>query len=184
MKWAMSACAPLLALAACGQKADVELKNASVEDVAKATRDAQKLEPGLWKTTVEVVSVEMPGMPAAQKGMADAMSQSMKAAKNVSEHCVTKEESEKPPAKMLGGDGNCSFENFKMAGGSIDAKMLCKPAGAPGQMAMTMKGSFGGESYALDSQMTMSGMPGATDGAAMVVKAKTSGQRIGECKKG
>lgn len=42
-----------------------------------------------------------------------------------------------------------------------------------------------GENYVLDSQMTMNGMPGAPDGggAAMVVKAKTTGERIGECKK-
>lgn len=177
-------CAVLLGLvSACGQKADVELKNASVEDVAAATKSAQKLEPGLWKTTVEIVSVDLPGMPAAQKGMADSMANAMKSRKNVSEHCVTKEESEKPPAKMLGGDGNCTFENFKMAGGTLDAKMVCKPSAQPGQMTMTMNGSFGGESYALDSQMTMSGMTGAP-GASMVVKAKTTGQRVGECPKG
>lgn len=181
-------CAVLLcAVSACGQKADVDLKNASVDEVAKATRDAQKLEPGLWKTTVEIVAVEMPGMPPEQKGMADAMTKAMQSRKNVSENCVTKEDAEKPPAKMLGGDGSCTFENFKMAGGRLDAKMICKPQGGPGQMAMTMNGSFGGESYALDSQMTMSGMPGAPGGAgggaAMVVKAKTTGERIGECKK-
>jgi Protein of unknown function (DUF3617) len=172
----------LLMLAACG--GGVEMKNASVEEVSAAAKDAARLDPGNWKTTVEIVSVDIPGIGAENKAMADAMSKGMMGRKNVTEHCVTKEMADKPPADMLGGSGDCRFDTFKLAGGSLDAKMVCKSGPQPGSMTMLVNGSYGGSAYTLNSEMTMEGGPGAHAGGKMVIKAKTSGERTGECKAG
>jgi len=183
MKPILFALASLTALAACNSGKDVDLKDASLEEVAKAAKDAQKLEPGQWKTTVEVVSVDFPGMPASEKAMAQSVLGGMKGKKNTSEYCLTREEAEKPPAKMLGGDGQCTFAKFQLSAGRIDAKMTCAPKGQPGKMEITQTGSFGGTSYAIDSEAVMSGITGAPGGAGMVLKAKVVGARVGECKK-
>lgn len=180
MAWRMVACVSLLALGACG--GGVEMKNASIEEVSEAAKDEARLEPGNWKSTVEIVSVDLPGMSGENKAMADAMSKGMMGRKNVTEHCVTKEMADKPPADMLGGSGDCRFETFKIAGGTLDAKMVCKPAQQQGSMTMLVNGSYGGSAYSLDSQMTMEGGPGAHAGGKMVIKAKTSGERTGACK--
>lgn len=168
-------------LAACG--GGVEMKNASIEDVSKAAKDEARLDPGNWKTTVEIVSVDLPGMAGQNQAMADAMSKGMVGRKNVSEQCVTKEMADKPPAEMLGGSGDCRFDTFRIAGGTLDAKMSCKAGETmPGTMTMLVNGSYGGRAYALESEMTMEGGPGAHSGTKMVIKARTSGERTGDCK--
>lgn len=182
MKYALAAVLPLVLLAGCGGN-DVDLKNASVADVAKATRDAARLDPGQWRSTVEIVAVDMPGMPEKEKQMASAMFKRMIGQKQINEHCITKEQAEKPPAEMMsGGNSACRFDQFQMSDGKMNAKMNCSAKDRPGTMQMTMTGDFGGKTYALASEMAMSGGPGMPAGAQMVIKAKNSGERIGECK--
>lgn len=169
----------LSALAACGSKKDVDLKNASVDEVVAASKDAQKLDPGQWKTTVEIVSVDMPGLPPAQKAMMD---QQMAAHKTTTvENCVTKADAEKPPAKMFGGDGQCTFERYQVSGGKMDGKMTCAPKGMPGKMEMSMTGSFSSTKYAVETESKMSGAPGLP--GDVTTKTRITGERVGECKK-
>lgn len=173
----------LAALAGCGSDKDVDLKNASVEEVAAASQKAQKMEPGLWRSSVKIESLDIPGIPPSQKAMMEqAMAAQMAKASNI-ENCITKEQAEKPPAKMFGGDGDCTFEKYQLSGGRIDAKLNCTPPGAQGgKMEMTMAGSMSGTSYAIDSDMKMTGIPGMSGDGGMTMKMKVSGQRIGECK--
>jgi Protein of unknown function (DUF3617) len=169
------------ALASCG-KGDVELKNASVEEVAKAAAGAQSISPGNWATTVEVVSVDLPGLPQQAGAMKDQMTKAMTGRKTVSEQCVTQEQAQKPPADMLAGDkgGNCRFESYAIKDGRMDATMVCAPK-AGGQMKMQMAGPFGSDAYALDATMQVSA-PGMPGGAPMTIKTKVTGKRSGECK--
>ncbi len=173
---------PLILLAACG-KGDVELKNASVEDVVKATSNAQALNPGKWSTSTQVVAVEMPGAPAQSKVMLDALSKAMIGKTTVSENCVTPEQAKKPDASMFAGanSGACTFEKFSMAGGKMDAVMACAQPGKPTGMKMTMDGQYGGDTYALNSEIHMSGGPGMANGTGMTVKVTNTGKRLGKC---
>jgi hypothetical protein len=84
---------------------------------------------------------------------------------------------------MFAGQGNqnCTFEKFSMAGGRMDAVMTCN-AGAQGKMKMTMGGPYGGDNYALDSEITMSGATGTAGKGEMKIKASNTGKRTGECK--
>jgi hypothetical protein len=172
---------PLLLLAACGG-GEVNLKNASVEDVAKATANVEKLTPGEWTNTTEIVSVDMPGMPEKEKQMMKAMSSAMIGKKTEVKNCITPEQANKPTADMFAGaNKNCQFETFKLAGGAMDAVMKCADPAKGGSMTMAMKGQYGGETYAMETQLNMQGAPGLHGGASMLITSKNSGKRIGEC---
>lgn len=172
---------PLLLLAGCGKGA-VTLKNASVEEVAKATENADKLNPGEWANTTEIVSVDMPGMPEAQKKMMQSMSAAATGKKTEVKNCITPEQAKKPSADMFAGAGkNCQFESFSLAGGQMDAVLKCADPARGGGMTMAMKGQYGGETYAMTSTLTMKGASGEHQGASMVIISKNSGKRIGEC---
>ncbi len=186
MKFGFLGLSALALLSACG-KGDVDLKNASVDDVVKATVTSKTINPGQWTVSTEVLSVDMPGMPAEASQMKDAMTKAMIGKKNLSESCVTKEQAEKPPAEMFSGKGaaSCSFDKFSIDNGEMNAIMKCAgPNGSPGSMTMKMQGQYGGDSYDISSEMTMSGMPGGPAGAAMTIKSRSTGKRTGECKAG
>ena len=171
---------PMFALAACGGGGQtVKGENASIEEVAKATQDAVKMQPGQWQTQIKFVSVDMPGLPKAQ---ADMMGQQMaKASENVVETCVTPEMVNKPPSEMFGGKagGGCVYDSYELANGKLNAVMTCKPQGA-GELKATTTGTIGSTSYELNSETAMSGAPGMP-GGKMTMKTQINGKRVGEC---
>ena len=171
-----------LALAACDTGKTVKAENASIAEVAEAVKGATKFEPGQWENTVTVLSAEAPGLPPQ---MADMMKKQMATASaRTSSSCMTKEMADKPGGEMFAGkdNGQCRYERFEMGGGKIDGVMVCKGAGAQGgEMRMTMAGNFTAATYDMTSDMTMS-LAGATGGpAAMKIKTRVAGKRVGEC---
>lgn len=165
---------PALALAAC-DSADKGPK--TPEQAAAAMKDAVKMKPGKWQTTMQITKFEMPGAPPetanAMKGM---MGQAQ-----TSESCLTKEEADKDPTEFIkkGQAGaDCTFEHFDVSGGKLDGKMVCKKGGQ-GQMEATMKGILGAESMtmAMDTHVTDPNMPGGKVEMGMTMTSK----RIGEC---
>jgi Protein of unknown function (DUF3617) len=176
-----TALAPLLLIAACNS-GEVNLTNASVEDVAKATSNVKKLTPGEWTNTTEIVSVDMPGIPAEQKEMMKSMSAAMIGKKTEVKNCITPEKAAKPTPEMFGAaNKNCEFESFKLTAGVMDAVMTCADQAKGGSMKMTMKGQYGGETYAMETQVAMEPGAGVHSGMAMLISAKSSGKRTGEC---
>ncbi len=173
----------LILLTSCG-RADVELTNASLEDVAKATAAAETLTPGQWATVTEIVSVDAPGADGQSKAVINAISKGMVGKKSATEHCLTPEQAKRPDAGMFAGKtgGSCRFDRFALSGGTMDATVHCGTPGGRGDMVMAMKGKYGGESYALASEMTMSGMPGPASGRGMTIRATSKGTRTGACK--
>lgn len=163
-----------IALTACNAQPTVKAENASVAEVTAKTQAAVRMVPGEWKGTTEVLSMDIPGMPAG----------AMNQAKTKTDYtsCLTKEQAEKPPAEMFGGKngGDCRYEKFTVAGGKLDAVMICSPKGS-GEMRMTMSGDFGAEKYDVTNNMTMK-MPSNAGGQTMTMKARVSGARVGECK--
>ena len=165
-----------LALTACGG-GDVALKNASVEEVAKKVEEAggTRFRPGKWETTVQTVSVDIPGMPAEMKKQ---MTDAMLSKTQTSTSCITEEQAKNPPAQVLAAtQGKCKYDNFTMADGKIDGTLVCPAQGMAGEMKMRMAGTFDGESFATENEMNVT----APGGQGMHIKAKTVGKRIGEC---
>ena len=183
MKHTLYVLMSLFLVSACNK--GVELKNASVEDVAEATKDAHFITPGQWTTTSEILAVELEGLPAEAKQMGETMSKSMVGRKNNFESCVSEADSRKPAANLFAGGskGNCAYEKFSMSGGKVDAVMNCTSPSGPGKMTMTMNGDYSDEAYSINVAMKMPGSPGMP-GSGMTMKARNSGKRTGECKKG
>ena len=161
-------------LVAC-DRATVDERNASAEDVAKAVNAARadmKFEPGRWESNVSFISMNAPGMPPE-------VSQAMQGSLG-KEHsyatCLTKAEAEKPAADFFAKDAkDCTYDHFKLGGGKIDAKMRC---GADGKsVVMTMNGAYDSDSYDMV-------METAIDGGDMPItmKMKVASSRVGDCR--
>jgi len=58
--------AGLAALAACNKGPEIDVKNASIGEVAEKARaaaDSQLVEPGRWETKMTMLATEMPNLP-------------------------------------------------------------------------------------------------------------------------
>lgn len=178
----------LVMLAACGSKDDAS--NASNTSTAaesgktgqvEANKPAiaaaiQAFNPGQWRTTTELVALDMPGMP---KELADQMGKSMMKATST-EHCMTPEEAKKPSDALARDNGNCSYDKFTMEGGKLEAVMRCKSPDNKGTMEMALTGDYSPERYAFQADMKVS-QP-QLPGKEMTMKIKATSERIGECK--
>lgn len=169
----------LFALGACGGPS-VSLTNASPEEVAKAASDAgigmAQQKPGQWEVTTEVVSVEMPGVPAEQRGMMEAM---FKRPPVTESTCMTADQLKKPdPALFSGSKANkdCVFRKYNVSNGKLDATMVCKNTDS--EMTMTMTGEYAPEKVSTEVTMDAKGPPGQ---GAVKMKMKSSGRRTGDC---
>lgn len=164
-----------LVLTACSKSEEVKLENVSASEVVEATKDhaaAVKLKPGQWRTTAQLVSIDMPGLP---KQVADQMGQAMAKA-GATEHCLTAEEVEKPEEVLARDNGECRYERFQMSGGKIDAVMKCKPANQP-EMQVSLSGDYQPERYEVAAEMKME-----QQGKPLTMRLKSLSERIGECK--
>ncbi|KPP88256.1 MAG: DUF3617 domain-containing protein [Erythrobacter sp.] len=176
---AAAACA---LLAACGGANEEAGEPASEADDGGAISSEEVLEraragtvrplPGLYRSEVELVDVDIPGAPPeATEMMRGQMAQS-------NEFCLTEEDVEEGYRRMASepqGD-NCSFTKFDVDGGEIDAAMTCSdPDG--GSMNITMQGT-GGETSS-EFMMRMAGNFGGSGEGSMTMKQ--SSERIGDC---
>lgn len=166
-------------LAGCNGGTTIKAENASMAEVAEAAKDAVKLEPGKWETTVSILSMDGPGLPPQ---VVEQMKAQMKDQKV--ETCLTPEQVKNPPKDMFGSAANCTYEKFEMSGGKMSGTLVCKaPAGAAmGDIRGTVSGNFASTSYDVTSETTMNmpAMPGAT-GGKITSKTKVTGKRIGAC---
>ena len=168
--------AAALAIAACNSDPEVSAENASAEEVADKLKAAggsgSFVNPGLWRSTVTLEEMAMPGMPAE-------VAREMKKAQGepqTHEQCLTPEQAKRPKEDFFGGRENCRYERFSMGNGRIDAVMNCSEGGATQKMAMA--GTYSGNAY--NMQMTMQAAEaGGTPGMSM--KMRVDAERIGEC---
>lgn len=167
-----------LALAACSGGEEQQAgsgETISTEEVAERAREAIRPEPGLYRSTVELLQVDIPGAP---EGVTEMMKGAMSGSNTTSEYCLTQEEVDRGFEEMVRNSqaGDCSFERFDAEGGKIDAVMTCEtPDGNTARM--TMQGTGGPTSS--EMMMTMeSDIPGM--GTANM-RLKATHERIGEC---
>ena len=167
---------PLICLAACNNN-DVDMKNASPEEVAAEMRDKSGgdgfVNPGKWQQTVTLIDIEAPGMPPEAKSM---MQKAMGEAQ-VHEVCLTKEQAKSPKEDFFTGkDQNCTYEHFKWGDGKIDLKLNCQHPNAKQTMLLT--GDYEPNSYTMN-------MTANTEGGSamekMTMKMKVDAKRVGEC---
>ena len=170
----------LAALAACNKGPEINVKNASVGEVAEKVREAGSdgsfVDPGRWETKVSLLDIEVPGMPPQ---MAQQMKQTMgKLQDNTYATCLTDADVKKPKEDFFAGKNrNCRYDHFTMSGGKIDAALSCPGRGSEG-MAMAITGSYSRDSYEATMAMDVSGGPG---GQGMKMRSKSVARRVGQC---
>ena len=166
-----------LPLLACNSGPSVTATNASVTEVSNkvkaAVADGEFVAPGRWETVMTIEDMQIPDMPPQ---MAEKMKAHMgQGMKHVS--CLTPEEAKRPKGDFFGGEKECRYDHFKMAGGTIDAKMVCAMQGAT--RTMTMNGSYSANTYHMAITSAGTGPSGAMGNMSM--KMKIDGNRTGVC---
>lgn len=180
MKHAVCVVASFACLTACNKGPDVELHNASGNQVAAAVKQSgvmssdRMIEPGLWQSKVTIQEMNIPGLPAQY---ADKMKQTMAEHRNeASSHCVTAADVKKPSEDFFGADKSCRYEHFTMGSGKIDIEMVCREEGST--QTTKMAGTYTPTSYSMDMSSKRAGT--GTEGA-MTMKMHVDSQRVGEC---
>jgi hypothetical protein len=165
-------------LSACDKGPDVNVKNASVGEVAEKVRQSAGsdtlFEPGKWQTKVSLLDIDIPGMPpqAAQQ-----MKQTMAKVQEQSyDTCLTEADVKLPKADFFAGKNNdCRYDHFTMSGGKIDAALRCE-AKPSGTMTMTINGTYSRDRYEATMAMDFSGGEGG-----MKMRSHSESRRIGQC---
>ena len=177
MKYSLVLIACVAALAACNKGPDINVKNASVGEVAEKVRaaagDASLVEPGKWQTKITLLDVNIPGMPPQ---MAQQMKQSMtKIQERGYETCLTEADVKRPKEDFFAGkNNNCRYDHFTMSGGKIDAALRCE---GRSNMTMTINGTYSRDAY--EATMAMD-VAGGRQGS-MKMRSHSESRRIGEC---
>jgi hypothetical protein len=166
----------LAMLAAACDSGEVQMKNASISEVAeemKAARTDSFVSPGKWQQTATLIAIEAPGMPPeAREMMGKAMGDAQ-----VHEVCLTPEQAKSPREDFFtGADQNCRYEHFNWGDGKIDLKLNCQHENASQTMALV--GEYEPNSYTMSMTATNAGR--APD-EQMVMKMKVDAKRVGEC---
>jgi hypothetical protein len=181
-KAAVAALAAAALVGGCKQEPAVDLKDKSVGEVAEAISTTVRPRPGLYDNRIEVVDVTMPNMPPEmQARMKETMARSMKS----SQHCLTEEAAAKgyeEQLKQLAARPQCKFDHYTLAGGKLDAKLVCSDKNAV-RATMTMQGTVSaeGSDMTMKSEQAGPSMPGM-GGMAMTIHVTS--KRIGECPAG
>lgn len=132
---AAAAAAALLAGCSAGEgDADAGGDVTAAEVAQKAEAAGIKPQPGLYKTTLVMTGLEIPGAPADLEGHGAGMT-------TTTETCLTQADVDKGFEELMkqGQSGECRYERFDIAGGDIDAVMVC--ATPQGEARMEMDGT-------------------------------------------
>lgn len=164
--------AALLAGCSGGGNADAD-GNGSVtakEAVDQAKEQGMMPEPGLYKATITMTGIEVPGMPPEMAGHGAGMV-------TTSEDCLTKDEVDKGFEELMkqGQNGECSYEKFALKDGKLDAVMVCKTPEGAARMIMTGTTTPTASEFTASTKMSFDGVGEAT----MNFTAKH--ERIGDC---
>ncbi|RYY28317.1 MAG: DUF3617 domain-containing protein [Sphingomonadales bacterium] len=157
---------------------DIRLENVSAEEVMKqaaAAQDKNKIQPGEWENTLQILAVEMPGAPEALRKQIEAEA---KKPPETKKECKKAEDAKAIDFSQMGAvTKGCTFSKYVQANGKIDADMACN--GPFGPVSMQIAGTQTATAY--DVTMTqLQTAPGASAQSKLTVRA--SGKRLGECK--
>lgn len=147
---------------------------ATVEEAAKqAEAQGLKPQPGLYKTTITMTGLDIPGLPPGMEGHGAGLARTL-------ESCLTQEEVDKGYQALLtrGQNGICRFDQFALDGGALDAVMVCDAQGASTRMAMNGTVSATKADITASTKMQFEGVGEGT------MTFTANHERIGECPAG
>ena len=167
-------------LAACGGDADTNNDGAlSSEEVVAEAAGAIKPQPGLYRTSYEVLEFDVPGMPDSVKQQMKAQMDTTSDMSGTTTACLTQAQADENGAEQMAKNmarGDCTVSKFDVSGGSLSAEMQCAAVGGT-----TSHVVLDGEMTSTSSTMTMvneTDMPGM---GKMQMKARVTSERVGDC---
>jgi len=162
-------------LSACGTPED---QAQTPEQAAAAAAQLPRPEPGLYRSTVNILEFEIPGLPQQQL---DHMKQAMKGVSGKSStFCLTAQDVEEGYEEMVrkSAEGDCTFQKFQAGATTLDAKMSCKmDQGAMADIAM--QGDITPALTHMVMQVDQSG--GQVPGGKIHTRMEVTNERIGDC---
>jgi hypothetical protein len=167
-----------LVLGACGGAETEETADAgmSAEEAMAATDDDSLPMAGQYRTNVEVLEMNVPGMP---EGQAEQMRQMLSGSNSEGyTYCLTPEEAAEGPRRMVQemAESDCVFNSFEFADGNISTDMTCADEdGLQGNW--TMEGTYDRDS----TDVTVGIEQTAAQGGPMRMRMRMQSERIGEC---
>ncbi len=153
-------------------------------DPAKAMANAPDVEPGQYEASVDIVKVEIPGLPPE---MQTKMREQMASVTGVQRrYCVTAEDArrgrEDIARQMANAPGNCRFTRFDVRGENVNAAMQCDQLPNGARMTMTLTGTMG--SNASDMTVKQNASVPNTPVGNMETEMRIRTRRIGDCAAG
>lgn len=160
----MLAFVPLLLVAACSEEK-------AADSGAAADKSKLELAAGQWETTAEYDNVRVTeGTTPAVKAVVGE--------KVAGSACVGEGEGKKPQPALFAAPGDsCTYQNFYMSRGRINADMRCRREGVSGDIMVAVQGTYTADSLDLTTD-TRTVLAGSGDIAAT---GKMTGRRVGEC---
>ena len=143
----------------------------SVKDAAeKAKAEMVRPAPGLYKTTVTMTNIDIPGLPPEMAGHGAGMV-------TTTENCLTAADVDKGFEALVkqGQDGACTYESFDLAGGKVDAVLVCKAQGRDTRTVLSGTATKTGADLTAATAMDFEGVGKAT------LSFSTKHERVGEC---
>ncbi len=137
-----------------------------------AAFDAMRPDPGKYRTDMELVSFEAPGMPANMRGMMSQMMASGFQRENT--YCLTPEDTGQDWLEQMS-NSDCTLDEFSADGNSFSTAMSCDMEGQSATIAMT--GTASGNS----SDVTMAMDFAVPDMGRITMTMRMQSQRVGEC---
>lgn len=141
------------------------------EVAAKADAEGVRPQPGLYKATITMTALDVPGMPPEMKGHGAGQTVT-------TESCLTQDDVDKGFEELMkqGQNGECTYEKFDLDGGKLDAVMNCKTPEGSARMTMTGTTTATTADFNAETKMNFEGMGEAT------MKFSGKHERIGDCK--
>ncbi len=164
-----------LALAAC-DKSDDELADEALSAEEISAIGAEIVPTvGEYRTTQELISLEVPG---ADDGMVEAMSAAFAegAAGEETTYCVADDQSLEDWVTDMA-ESNCNVTTFTAEDGIVDANLACNSTDGGIIGAVAMKGTANDES----ADMEMSFRQDLGDGSEALITMRVKSERIGDC---
>jgi len=157
---------PLLVVGACSEAPEKAEK--------AAPKAAAALQAGQWEVTSEVTRLTKRdnGAPKIDTPAGTKATESV---------CIGEAEVKKPnPALFTGSADSCSYDNFYMSSGTLNATLKCTRPGLDGQILMTVYGDYQADSFEIVRDVATQL---ATEGDVNI-EAKVTGRRLAACTAG
>lgn len=140
---------------------------------------AVSLQPGMWETTIQFNSIDLPGAPPQEL----AAMRAMMGRPQTSSSCMTAAEAANPTQRMMNpaSNGNaCQFSESTFAGGTIRVHGTCQAPGR-GTAQTNMEGTYTATTMQANISSQIQAPPGTPGPQSVSMSGTLSARRTGDC---